>query len=105
MVEHVEELRLELSLNSFSNAEVLEDGHVRHELAGPGELIAANVAELRNAGSCEGSTLSHDGGAIRSSSVGIAVRTVAKLGRHRSKVSDRSGLIVEAACSHVEPAS
>ena len=48
VVEHVEELRLELSLDRLSDGEVLEDGHVRHELARPSELIALDVAERRN---------------------------------------------------------
>ena len=50
MIEHVEELRLELRVHPLRNGEVLENGHVRQEFSRPGEAVAPNVPEVANAG-------------------------------------------------------
>ena len=86
MVEHVEELRLELSLDVLSNREVLKDGHVGHELARTRKLVAVDVTESRNLGTREWSADSAVSG---------------KRG-HRGKIDDLPGLIVEAAGTLVE---
>src|ERR1700694_846877 len=86
MVEHIEELRLELSLDPLRDGEVLEDGHVRQELARPSELIAMDVAESPNLGTSEWS----------------AGSTVGGKRSHRRKVDYLPGLIVEASRAHVE---
>ena len=49
MVEDVEGLELELTSDALFDRNVLQDGSVRHVLAGTGEGVAANVAK-----SCEG---------------------------------------------------
>ena len=86
MVEHIEELRLELRVNPLGDGEVLKDGHVRQELARPSELIALDVAESRNLGTREWS----------------ADSAVSGKRRHRRKVDYLPGLIVEAAGPLVE---
>src|SRR5437588_7470212 len=62
MIEHIEELRLELCVNPLGDGEVLEDGHVREELAWPSELVATDVAESPNVGTSEWSAGSTIGG-------------------------------------------
>src|SRR6202049_3275011 len=86
VVEHIEEFRLELRVNPLGDGEVLEDGHVRQELARPSELIAMDVAESPSLGTSESSAGSTVGGE-RS---------------HWGEVDDMLGLIVEAAGPHVE---
>ena len=86
MVEHIEELRLELSLDLLSDREVLEDGHVGQELARPRELVAMDVAESRNLGTSEWPADSAVGGK----------------GSHWRKVDYLPRLIVEAAGPHRE---
>ena len=86
VVEHIEELRLELCFDLLGDGEVLEDGHVRQELARPSELIAMDVAESRNCRTTERSADSAVGGK----------------GSHRRKVDYLPGLIVEAAGPLVE---
>src|SRR5207249_4872328 len=76
MVEDVEELRLELSLDALSDGEILKEGHVRHQLSRSCELIATDGTELGNARCGEGTTLRNDGRAVRPTAP--AVRTVAK---------------------------
>src|SRR5450755_603079 len=57
MVKHIEELRLELSLDSLRNHEVLEDRHVGQEFSRPAVLVATDATELCNARSGKGAAL------------------------------------------------
>ena len=86
MVEHVEELRLELSLDPLRDGEVLKDRHIGPELARPGVTVALDVAERGNR---------------RSAPTACTVAGIRQCWNW-SEVHHLSGLIVEASRPHVE---
>ena len=64
VVEHIEELRLELRFDPLRDGEVLEDGHVRQEFSGPREAVALDIPELGDAGIGKRTALRHYSRAI-----------------------------------------
>jgi hypothetical protein len=50
VIEYIEERRLELRLDSLRDGEILEDGHVRHQLSWSCELVAPDIAKLSESG-------------------------------------------------------
>src|SRR5258708_24391710 len=95
MIEHIEELRLELRLNPLRDREVFEDRHVRQEFSRSGEAVALNVPEITNAGIGKRAALRHDGRAYRR--IGIVTKCAHRLEKHYLP-----RLIVKAAGSQVE---
>src|SRR5437879_8353343 len=110
VVEHVEELRLELGLHPLRDGEVLKDRHIRPELARPRVAVPPDVAERGNRRT---GPATHAVAAEQRSVTTVAVKLCVWIGavrdtddvvgiHHRREVDDLSGLIVEASRPHVE---